>query len=91
MAVRYAGEVEIRIQYERGSYHVRFTSPGLSGKGTLTPRECLLSQKDDRSSPEAYDKVARRVVGYLRAKGARTGEVRRVFQAPCPISAKAMS
>lgn len=87
MAIRYAGNIEIRMKYERGLYRVSFTLPG-GGRpksGTLTPRECHLSQKEERTSPEAYDKVARRVIGFLQAKGIKTGEMRRLFQAPCPI------
>ena len=86
MATRYAGDVEIRMAYERGLYRVSFKLPGGSkGSGTLTPGECHLSPKEERTGPEAYDKVARRVIGFLRAKGIQTGELRRVFQAPCPI------
>jgi hypothetical protein len=89
MAVRYAGDVEIRMRFERGVYRVTFLTPnGPRGSGTLSPRECQLSRKEDRSSPEAYDKVARRVIGFLKAKGVRTGELRRVFQAPCPVPAR---
>lgn len=88
MATRYAGDVEIRMRYEGGQYHVSFKAPGprggSRGNGKLSPRECRIS-REDRNSPEAYDKVAHRVIGFLRAKGIRTGEMRRVFQAPCPI------
>lgn len=85
MAIRYSGDVEIRMTFSRGNYRVKFRSPGYSGEGTLTPRECQLSQKDDPASPESYDKVARRVLAFLKLKGVQTGELRRLFQAPCPI------
>ena len=86
MAIRYAGDAEIQIRWTGKQYLVRFKSAcGLKGKGTLSPGECRLSQKDSRSSSEAYDKVAQRVAAFLRLKGVRVGEVRRVFQAPCPV------
>ncbi len=85
MAVRYAGNVEIRMSYARGHYRVSFKAPDRRGNGTLTPRECRLSQKEDPTSPEAYDKVAERVLAFLKLKGVRVGALRRVFQAPCPV------
>jgi hypothetical protein len=89
MAIRYGGEAEIRIAYTGKVYQVRFkTDNGFKGGGTLTPSECKLSQKESKTSPEAYDKVAHRVLAFLRLKGVQVGEVRRVFQAPCPISVK---
>lgn len=89
MATRYSGDFEIRMRYERGIYRVSFGVPGRErGNGTLLPKECQLSPKEDRTSPEAYDKVARRVLLFLKAKGYRTGELRRVFQAPCPVAAR---
>ena len=90
MAIRYAGDVEIRITYTGKVYQVRFkTADGYRGGGSLTPGECRLSQKEGRSTPEAFDKVASRVVVFLRLKNVRgLGEIRRVFQAPCPIAVK---
>lgn len=85
MAIRYAGDVTITLQFVKGRYKVSFRAPGLNGNGTLTLREVRLSHKEDPKSPEAYDKAAERVVGFLKAKGIHAGKIHRIFQAPCPI------
>jgi hypothetical protein len=87
MAIRYAGDAEIHIQWTGKVFRVRFKTIDdlLKGNGTLTPSECRLSHKEPRTSPEAYDKVGNRVVAFLRLKGVRVGELHRVFQAPCPV------
>ena len=85
MAIRYAGDVEVRLHWTGKRYDVSFRAPGLRGKGTLTPSECGLSQKDVPDCPATYDKVALRVLGFLKAKGVRAGELRRTFQSPCPV------
>lgn len=85
MAIRYAGDVEMRISWSGKRYNITFRAPGTRGSGTLTPQECGLSQKEAPASPEAYDKVAKRVLAFLNLKGVRAGTIRRTFQAPCPM------
>jgi hypothetical protein len=85
MAIRYAGDVEIRMAWTGKRFDVKFSAPGTRGEGTLTLQECGLSQKDRIGTPESYDKVAERVLAFLRAKGVKAGPLRRTFQAPCPI------
>jgi hypothetical protein len=85
VAIRYAGDVEMRITWSGKRYNVSFRAPGTRGSGTLTARECGLSQKEDPTSPESYDRVAKRVLAFLDLKGIRAGTLRRTFQAPCPM------
>ena len=87
MAVRYAGDATIRVNYQNGRFRVSFAcADGTKGNGTLSPSEVGLLRKESPTSPEAYDKAAKRVVAFLRVKGVHgLGPVERVFKAPCPI------
>jgi len=93
MALRYSGDVEVRIRYLRGVYHGSVRSPGFRGRGTVRASEVRGSSP---TSPESYDRAtlllllkaerAARDAGILlhtTGKGHRI-EVRRTFQSPCP-------
>jgi hypothetical protein len=88
MAVRYAGDVELRMRFEGGVYHAAIRQPGLRMKGTLTARECGITRKP--TDPESYDRAAKAFLREARrmAKQQRfelfLGPLRRTFQSPCP-------
>ena len=93
MAIRYSGDVEIRIRYVQGTYHGSVRSPGFRGRGSV-PRSKVGGASP--TSPESYDRAAKVILreaeDAARAAGMRlhtTGkgrgiEVRRTFQSPCP-------
>jgi hypothetical protein len=91
MAIRYSGDVEIRIQYkERGVYKGAVRSPGFRGRGEIS----LLASMP--TSPEAYDRAAlkllREAIVFAKKMGVilfvsgsqSNPEIRRTFQSPCP-------
>jgi hypothetical protein len=96
MAIRYCGDVEVRVFYRQGRYHGAVRAPGFRGRGILSPSEAKV-RSQNRSSPEAYDAAAQ---SFLRAalgvaarhrqklsvavRGGRL-EIRRTFQCPCPV------
>lgn len=93
MARRYSGDVELHIRHRGGrgrSYDVLLKTP----RSRMRLRAHLASNRPP-ASPEAYDAVARKVLGSVLARRpslpVERGTfgrlvVRRVFQAPCPMA-----
>lgn len=87
MAIRYCGDVEIRLHYVEGRYHAKLRAPGLRAKGDLRPS---LRARKSPLSPEAYDDMALAFLRLAQRKGfpvlTESGRIqlRRTFQAPCP-------
>jgi hypothetical protein len=78
MAIRYSGNIELRIRLVRMRgwdgkvgpfYKARLRAPGLSGEGVLSPREAGV--RGDLRSSEAYDRVARAMLDLAREKNRR--------------------
>lgn len=96
MAIRYSGDVEVRVSYRNGIYHGTVRAPGFAAKGTLKPHQAGLTRKQTPDSSEAYDAVALAFLQEARSL-ARRGPglplsyegskivLRRTFQAPCPV------
>jgi len=88
MAIRYSGDVEIRVQYRAGKYHAKLRAPGLRADGVLPGS--LRARMHGPSSPEAYDVMALAFLRLAQREGfpvmKERGQVvlRRTFQAPCP-------
>lgn len=91
MAIRYSGDVEIRVQHQgRGVYRGAVRSPGFRGRGEVSLRASR------PTSPEAYDRAAlkllREAIGFAKKMGIvlfiagpqSNPEIRRTFQSPCP-------
>ncbi len=98
MAIRYSGDLEIRLTFVDGKFRAAIRSPGFHAKGTLTPREAGLTRKHQPSSSESYDEAALKFLEEAKALAKRQGvrllvaedaygriELRRTFQAPCPV------
>lgn len=98
MAIRYSGDLEIRLSFVDGKFRAAIRSPGFHAKGTMTPREAGLTRKHQPSSPDSYDEAAlaflkeakalarKQKVSLLIAEDAFGNiEIRRTFQAPCPV------
>lgn len=99
MAIRYSGDVEIRLNYVDGKYRATVRAPGFSAKGSLSPREVGLTRKLQPSSPDSYDEAAmaflqaartlskheRRKMLPLDVDAYDRIQIRRTFQAPCPV------
>lgn len=89
MAIRYCGDIEVRLIYKDGSYRATLRAPGLRANGTL-PRSLRARTRGSPTSPEAYDTMALAFLrlaerdGFPVAKEGGRIEMRRVFQAPCP-------
>mgnify|MGYP006282005859 CR=1 FL=1 len=97
MAIRYSGDVEVRVLYTRGVYKGSVRAPGFNCHGTLTSEEARVRTKA-HSSPEAYDQaaksflmaaisLAKRMDKHLHLYPEFSGKklvVRRTFQSPCP-------
>ena len=97
MAKRYSGDVEVRVMLVDGgsrTYVARVRAPGERGEARVTTADLLR----DPASPEAYDRVARRVLEAADAAARDEGEslplerdargrplVRRTYQSPCPV------
>lgn len=94
MAVRYSGDVELRLRWNGHAYEVSIRAPRVRGRGTVSHQELRLARKGPRdvSSSETYDEVARRVIEMLEKKHGRLPVnrvdgrvvVARVFVSPCP-------
>lgn len=93
MAVRYSGDVELRLKWNGHGYQVTVRAPYIRGRGVVTLRELRLARKAlDASSSGTYDEVARRVIEMLEKKYGRLPvnrhggkvTVARVFVSPCP-------
>jgi hypothetical protein len=94
MAVRYSGDVELRIRWSGDAYEVTVRAPRVRGRGTMTLQELGLARKASRdvSSSETYDEVARRILDQLEGEHGtlplqREGGqivVSRLFVSPCP-------
>jgi hypothetical protein len=99
MAIRYSGDVEIRLTFVDGKFRAAVRASGFHAKGTLTPREAGLTRKHQPSSSESYDQAALVFFREAKALAKKKGlslplseesghiEVRRTFQAPCPVRA----
>lgn len=100
MAIRYSGDVEIRVGWDPRAKRYRGTvrDPRMRWSGSVTPG---VTAPRDRRSPDAYDHAARLLArdaqAWARKSGRRFdfvttgigpfGRVKtdRVFQAPCPL------
>jgi hypothetical protein len=96
MAIRYCGDVEVRILFTHGRYRGAVRAPGFKARGDLTPQDAKV-RSASKTSPEAYDAAAQ---SFLRAAMAiceqqrlrlpiavegKTLVIRRTFQCPCPV------
>ncbi len=97
MAIRYSGDVEIRISFVRGKYRASLRAPGFRATGEISQTKALGSRSLSPTSPGAYDVAALALLREARAEARREGftlptsgtfaiEVRRTFQSPCPTS-----
>ncbi len=94
MAVRYSGNVELRLKWNGRAYEVSIRAPFIRGRGVVDHKELGLTRKAKQapSSQEMYDEVARRVLQVLERRygklpvNRRNGKVSidRVFVSPCP-------
>lgn len=96
MSVRYSGDAEVRLAYDRKGrvYRGRVSDPALRFRGWV-PLDRGFAR--DPTCPEAYDDAARRLAelarDWARSEGLRfmvdenrSGvRIRRGFQAPCPL------
>lgn len=89
MAIRYCGDIEVRITYARGFYSAKLRAPGLRADGKL-PISLRARNAGEPTSSEAYDIMT---LDFLKLAGRQgfpvykeDGRVllRRTFQAPCP-------
>jgi hypothetical protein len=93
MAIRYSGDVELRIEWLKGNqYSISLSSPNAHWNARVRVKGAKGRE------PEAYDRVAEVVLKAALARAEtlpveRSGRgpgasimVRRVFQAPCPIA-----
>lgn len=89
MAIRYNGDIEVRLTYVRGFYLAKLRAPGLRADGRL-PASLRARNAGEPTSPEAYDVMA---LAFLHEAGGEgfpvyreNGRIllRRTFQAPCP-------
>lgn len=71
MAIRYSGDVEVRVSWRDGGYHAHVRAPGLSTSLVvgpwsigLGPEALLTTPAAARTlvSPEAYDRAAYRAI-----------------------------
>jgi hypothetical protein len=95
MAIRYCGDLEIRLTFVDGQFRGTVRGPGgFRAKGTLTPREAELTRKHQPSSSDSYDEAALVFVREAMALRPRlpvskdaygNPQLRRTFQAPCPV------
>lgn len=98
MAIRYSGDLEIRLTFVDGKFRATIRSPGFHAKGTLTPTEAGLTRKHQPSSSDSYDEAALAFLREAKALARKQGvrlllsedsqgriELRRTFQAPCPV------
>lgn len=95
MAIRYSGDVEVRVRYARGVYHGSVRSPGFRGSCMISALQ-VSSRAGEPTSPESYDRAAMLVLREAEVAARKAGiplhtvgkgrsiEIRRTFQAPCP-------
>lgn len=94
MAIRYSGDIEVRVRFLDGVYHGAVRAPGFRARGTLSKRDARVTHKDPTSS-EAYDQAALAFIKGAMVRAKKAGkkiypsgeghiEVRRTFQSPCP-------
>lgn len=96
MAIRYCGDVEVRILFTQGLYRGAVRAPGFKARGDLSARDAKV-QAALKTSPEAYDAAARSFLRAALAICERQGlrlpvavegrilVIRRTFQCPCPV------
>lgn len=99
MAIRYSGDVEVRLQWEPRErvYQGRVSDPYMIWKGSVPAERGI-----DPKSSNAYDHAAARLIQLAdqwsrrergeptlvdRAPNGRI-QLRRVFQAPCPLRSR---
>lgn len=99
MAIRYSGDVEVRLGYNPKAKEYRGTvrDPYLHWRGVWRPS---ILHRATRSRSDAYDEAARELVMQAQASAKKKKKsfqleikhghiiLRRVFQAPCPVSHK---
>jgi hypothetical protein len=91
MTVRYTGDVEVRMRHvSRGRFAVDVVSPNLQARAIVEVDVTKL----DVTSPSTFDLVARAALERALATNSSWPvekktfgrlEIRRVFQAPCPV------
>ena len=97
MAIRYSGDVEVRMTFLGEARVPRYDVTVRTPRGRWTGKGVRVPSRHAPQSPSAYDLVARSVLVAIE-KGMRGGKlplergpdgrsavIRRVFQAPCPI------
>ena len=107
MAIRYTGDVEVRIAWDGRSYRARIRAPGLRTSVEVDPWSIGVGPESvlptpaaarTLTSPESYDRAAHRALSIARRKHRLPMELegdkivlRRRFQSPCPILRPALS
>lgn len=85
MAIRYSGDVEVRITWTGRVYRGTVRAPGFRGHGTLTRKEAGVT--GDPRSPESYDRAAVALLREAERRGGhlpRDRDMSRTFRSPCP-------
>lgn len=93
MAIRYSGDVEVRLTFANGLFRGSVRAPGFRASGTVTPQEAGLTRKHRLDSSESYDAAAteflKQAVTLRRdlpvSRDGASIVLRRTFQAPCPM------
>lgn len=96
MAIRYSGDVEVRLHYKDGVYIATVREPRWSGRCEVTEKQLGLTRKQ-AGFPDSYDKAAKLVLALVWRIAWKKSRVRlqlatrkghilvqRTFQAPCP-------
>lgn len=94
MAIRYSGDIEVRVRFLDGVYKASVRGPGFNATGEMSKKQARVTGKSD--TPEAYDKAAAAFIRAAMLVARRHNKklypsmergrlkVRRTFQAPCP-------
>ena len=98
MARRYSGDVEVRLGWDprTRTYKGSVRDPEHRWRGSVGPRYAYRFIGRDPDSSKGYDDAAKRLIEAAEAdqgrmaaeRRGRTIQIRRVFQAPCPTSAR---
>lgn len=99
MAIRYSGDVEVRVSFSGGFFHGAVRSAHFVATGTFEPKFFGLPRTLTRKpTSEEYDRIALHFLREARALARRHKirlplsetqgriDLRRTFQAPCPVS-----
>ena len=88
MAIRYSGDVEVRVRWTGRVYTGHVRAPGFRGEGTLTREAAGVGRGLKPTSSEAYDAAARAFLREAekanRGRLPRDHDIRRTFRSPCP-------